>query len=81
VFPEGEEAVLGMSVVDEQTNVGWGSASHNLKSIDCGANCSGNFVGAKVEAAVYCDAVLEDKEGRCFVCRVGDGVYHDVGGI
>jgi len=61
--------------------MGQGGASHSLESVDCGADGSGNLVGAKVEAAVNCDAILEYEVGGCFVNWVGNGVYHDVGGI
>ena len=81
MFPEREELMLGVLVVDEQANVGQGSASHGLEGVDCGANVGGDFVGAKVETAVDCKAVLEDEEGQCFVDWVRDGVYHDIGGI
>ena len=81
MFPEREELTLGMLVVDEQVNVGQGGVSHSLEGIDCGANGSGDFVGAKVKTAVDCEAISEDEKGRCFVDWVRDGVYHDIGGI
>jgi len=60
MFLEGEEFALGMLVMDEQANVGRGSAPHSLESVNCGADGSGDFVGAKVEPTVDCDAILED---------------------
>jgi len=81
MLPEGEELSLGMVVVDKEADMGRGGASHRLKSVDSSTDGSGDLVGAKVEAAVDCDAILEDEEGGCFVNGVGDGVYHDVGGV
>ena len=80
MFPEGEELALDVVVVDEEAHVGWGSVTHSLEGIDCGTDSSGNLVGAKVEAVVDYDAVVEDEECRGFVDWVGNGVYHDVGG-
>ena len=62
MFPEGEELALGVLVVDEQAHMGRGSAPHSLESVDCGANGSGDLVGAEIEAAVDCDAILKDEE-------------------
>jgi len=78
VFLQGEEAVLGMFVMDENVDVGWGSTCHNLDGINCGTDSSGDFVGADVESALNCKAILEYDEGGRLVCGVGDRVDHDV---
>jgi len=63
MFPEREELMLGMLVVDEQANVGQGSAPHGLEGVNCGAYGSGDLVGAEVKTAVDCNAILEDEKG------------------
>ena len=78
MFPQGEEATLGVFVMDEYADVGWAGMCHDLDGIDCGADYGGDFVGADVEAVIDCEAVLEYDEGGRFVCGVGDGVDHDV---
>ena len=62
VFPQGEEALLGVFVIDEYMDVGWGGARYNLDGVDSGTDGHGNFVGAKVESLFDCKAILEDEK-------------------
>ena len=70
--------MLGVFVMDEYVDMGWGSACDDMEGVYCGTDSSGDFVGAYVESTLDCKAVLEYYEGRCLVSGMGDWVDHDV---